>query len=90
MPFVISYQQEITSYNGAFYFTLKENIVPRKAKKDIFYETRGPCPLLALLVNPRSQGLRPLQPVFAKSHLFLANIKQILMHFIYMRDQEKN
>ena len=51
--------------------------------------TRGPCPLLALLVNHRSQGLRPLQPMLAKSHLFLANIKQILIRFVYMRDQEK-
>ena len=55
----------------------------------IFTITRGPCPLLALLVKPRSQGLSPLQPVLAKSHLFLANIKQILMRFVYMSDQGK-
>ena len=54
-----------------------------------FLITRGPCPLLALLVNPRLQGLRPLQPMLAKSHLFLANIEQILIGFVYMRDQEK-
>ena len=47
------------------------------------------CPLLALLVNSHSQGLRLLQPILAKSHLNLANIKQILIHFVYMRDQEK-
>ena len=46
-------------------------------------------PLLALLVNPRSQGLRPLQAMLAKSHLFLANIEQILIRFVYMRNQEK-
>ena len=49
-----------------------------------------PCPLLALLVSPRLQGLRPLQPMLAKSHLFFANIEQILIRFVYMRDQEKN
>ena len=55
----------------------------------IFLTARGPCPLLSLLVNPRSQGLRPLQPMLAKSNLLLANIKQILIHFLYTRDQEK-
>ena len=53
------------------------------------YRTRGPCPVLALLVNPSLQGLRPLQPIIAKSHLFLANVKQIIIRFVYMRDQEK-
>ena len=51
--------------------------------------TRGACPLLALLVNPLLKGLRPLQPMLAKSHLILANIEQILIRFVYMRDQEK-
>ena len=51
-----------------------------------FLNTRGPCPLRVLLVNPHLQAL---QPMFAKSHLILANIKQILIHFVYMRDQEK-
>ena len=49
----------------------------------------GLAPLLALLVNPRLQGLRPLQPMLGKSHLFLANMEQILIRFVYMRDQEK-
>ena len=54
-----------------------------------FTGTRGPCPLLALLVNPRLQGLRPLQSMLAKPHLFLANVEQILIGFVYMRDEEK-
>ena len=58
-------------------------------KKINIYITRGPCRLLALLVNPRSQGLRLLQPMLAKSHLILADIKQILIRFVYMSDQEK-
>ena len=33
--------------------------------------------------------MRPLQPMLAKSHLFLANIEQILVRFVYMKDQEK-
>ena len=41
-----------------------------------FLLARRPCPLLALLVNPRLQGLCPLQPMLTKSHLFLANIEQ--------------
>ena len=57
---------------------------------DFFFPTRGSYPLLALLVNPRLQGLRPLQPMLAKSHLFLANIEQILIRFVYVKDQEKN
>ena len=51
--------------------------------------TRGPYPLLTLLVNPRSQGLRPLQPMLAKPQLFHANTKEILIRFVYMRDQVK-
>ena len=53
-----------------------------------FTKTRGLC-IFALLVNRRSQGLRPLRAMLAKSHLFLANIKQILMRYVYMRNQEK-
>ena len=55
----------------------------------ILFIIRGLSPLLALLVKPRSQRLRALQAMLAKFHLFLANIKQILIRFAYMRDQEK-
>ena len=33
--------------------------------------------------TPLLQGLRPLQPMLAKSHLFLANTEQILIRFVY-------
>ena len=55
----------------------------------IFLTARGPCPLLSLLVNRTRTGCTPCKPMLAKSHLILANIKQILIHFVYMRDQEK-
>ena len=55
-----------------------------------FFLNTRPCPLLALLVNPRLQGLRPLQPVLAKSHLFLANIEQIQKALFIWEIKRKN
>ena len=55
----------------------------------LFISTRGTCPLLALLVKPRSQSLRPLRAMLTNSHLFHAIIKQILIRFVSVRDQEK-
>ena len=79
--------------NGGGFTYLKQKfpqISEVKIKEGIlFYNTRGHCPLLALLVNSRLQGLRHLQPMLAKSYLFLTNIEQILIRFVYMRDQEK-
>ena len=71
-------------------FTMKGFLVLAESSNfGIFSFTRGPCPLLALLINPFLQGLRPLQPMLPKSHLFLAKIEQILIRFVYMRDQER-
>ena len=67
---VINYSKIISFFKQKYYLNF------------FFYHTRGPCPLLALLVNSLLHGLRPLQPMLAKSHLFLANIEQILIRFV--------
>ena len=83
-----AYNKKMSLY--FFYYLLtNDNFFTGEEIYEKFITTRGPCPLLALLVNPRWQGLRPLQPILAKPHLFLANIEQILIGFVNMRDQEK-
>ena len=69
----------------------------------IFYFTMGLCPLLALLANPHTKGLRPielcshthrsnelllLKDMVTNPYSFSANIKHILL--IFMTNQGRN
>ena len=76
-------------FDGYHYFNAPLRMICRKTVVSfILLKTRAPCPLLALLVNPRLQALRLLQPMLAKSHLFLKNIALILIRFVYMREKK--
>ena len=49
----------------------------------------GSVPYLHCSSTLACKDCTPCKTMLAKSHLFLVNIKQIPIHFDYMKDQEK-
>ena len=71
-------EQYSTTYNYLLSSKLYKKI------HNFFIKNRGFCPLLTLLVSPCSQGLCPLRALIKNSHLFPANIKDILIRFVFI------
>ena len=43
-----------------------------------------------ILVQPFLKRLRPFQAMLPNPHSFSSSIKHVLVHFIFMKNQEKN